>query len=67
VRTAHSIIAEPWFPAPVDLSVRVRRWIEHEIDEAVATRAPRRTERKDEPAELVRSRGARATASQGAA
>lgn len=53
-RTAHKIVGEPWFPAPVQLfnSDRGhRRWIEEEIDDAIATSAPR-TARKSEPDQL---------------
>lgn len=54
VRTAHKIVNEPWFPSPVQLfnSDRGhRRWIEQEIDDAIATRAPRAT-KKSEPDHL---------------
>lgn len=61
-RTAHKIINEPWMPPPIELRPRVRRWIEEEIDAAVAASAPRRSERKAEPEPLARGRAARAEA-----
>lgn len=60
-RTAHKIVDEVWFPAPVALfggSRGHRRWVEQEVDEAIATRAPRITERPPEPAHLREGRSA---------
>jgi predicted DNA-binding transcriptional regulator AlpA len=54
-RTAHKLIASDWFPAPLELAPRVRRWVESEIDDAVAKRAPRRTAQV-EPRQLVQAR-----------
>jgi predicted DNA-binding transcriptional regulator AlpA len=43
-RTARSLVCESWFPAPVQLGGgRVFRWFEDEVDEALRSRAPRRT------------------------
>lgn len=61
-RTAHKLIAEAWFPAPVRLGPKVNRWIEDEVDTAVAARAPRRLEREPEPQRLALSRAARSQA-----
>lgn len=61
-RTAHKLVAEPWFPAPVQLvggSRGIRRWVEQEIDEAVAARAPRPS-RKAEPIQFAQARANRA-------
>jgi predicted DNA-binding transcriptional regulator AlpA len=55
-RTAHKIIAEPWFPAALDFAPRVRRWVEQEIDAAAIARAPRRLEREPEPVNLLRGK-----------
>lgn len=56
LRTAQKIINEPWMPPPIELRPRVRRWIEEEIDAAMAARAPRGLERKAEPESLARRR-----------
>lgn len=61
-RTAHKLISEPWMPPPVALGSRLYRWIEEEIDAAVAARAPRRLEREAEPARLARAREPRGQA-----
>lgn len=57
-RTAHKIVAEGWFPAPLELAPRVRRWVEQEIEEALAARAPRRAPQA-EPQQLAKSRAGR--------
>lgn len=55
-RTARKIIAEPWMPDPVELGPRALRWVESEVDEALALRAPRRPDPHPEPAQLLRGR-----------
>lgn len=55
-RTARKIVAEPWMPDPIELGPRALRWVETEIDEALAARAPRRAEPADEPAQLLRGK-----------
>ena len=55
-RTARKIIAEPWFPKAIVLAPRVLRFVESEIDEALASRAPRRAEPAAEPEQLTRGK-----------
>ena len=51
-RTARKIVAEEWMPDPIELGPRALRWVESEVDEALAQRAPRRPEPKPEPDQL---------------
>lgn len=55
-RTARKIVAEPWMPDPIELGPRALRWVESEVDEAIAARAPRRAEPDQEPAQLLRGK-----------
>lgn len=55
-RTSHKVTAEDWFPRAIELAPRVLRWIECEVDAAIAARAPRRDEPKSEPQQLLRGR-----------
>jgi predicted DNA-binding transcriptional regulator AlpA len=55
-RTARKIIAEPWMCDPVELGPRALRWVESEVDEALALRAPRRPEPHSEPVQLLRGK-----------
>lgn len=55
IRSFHQLRAEPWFPAPLELGPRLLRWRRAELLEALATRAPRQTQRT-EPAQLAGSR-----------
>lgn len=55
-RKARDLIQEPWMPAPIELGPRALRWVDSEVDEALAARAPRRSEPAPEPAELLRSK-----------
>jgi predicted DNA-binding transcriptional regulator AlpA len=55
-RKARQIIAEPWMCDPVELGPRALRWVESEVDEALASRAPRRAEPHPEPAHLTRAK-----------
>ena len=55
-RTAHDFAKQPWFPNSVDLgSSKIRRWIEHEVDHALASR-PRLASTAPEPAQLRRGK-----------
>lgn len=55
-RQARYLVAEPWFPRPLELGPRCLRWIESEIDDALAERAPRRVEPAPEPQQLLRGK-----------
>lgn len=55
-RTARKLIAEPWMPDPIELGPRALRWVDAEVDEALAARAPRRAEPAAEPAQLLRGK-----------
>lgn len=44
---------------PIELRPRVLRWDEAEVDEALASRAPRRAEPAPEPSQLTRGRAAK--------
>lgn len=55
-RTARKLIAEPWMPDPIELGPRALRWVDSEVDEALAARAPRRAEPAAEPAQLLRGK-----------
>lgn len=55
-RTARKLIAEPWMPDPIELGPRALRWVDAEVDEAIAARAPRRAEPAAEPAQLLRGK-----------
>ncbi len=55
-RTAHGFAKQTWFPFSVDLgSSKIRRWIEHEVDHALASR-PRVVAPAPEPAQLRRGK-----------
>lgn len=55
IRSFHQLRAEPWFPAPLELGPRLLRWRRSELLEALASRAPRQTQRA-EPAQLATAR-----------
>lgn len=55
-RTARKLIHESWMPDPIELGPRALRWVDAEIDEALAARAPRRAEPAAEPAQLLRGK-----------
>ncbi len=55
-RTLDELRRAPWFPKPVVLGPRCFRFIAHEIDEALARRAPRLNDPRPEPVQLERSR-----------
>ena len=55
-RKARQIIAEPWMCDPVVLGPRTQRWVESEVDEALASRAARRVDPPPEPERLTRAR-----------
>lgn len=59
-RKARYLIAEAWFPDPIELGPRCLRWVDAEIDEALAARAPRRPEPASEPAQLLAGKKKRA-------
>lgn len=60
-RSAADVISAPWFPKPMVLGPRVLRWRWAEIEQALATQAPRQTERA-EPARLKAAREQRVEA-----
>lgn len=55
-RTARKLIAEAWMPDPIELGPRALRWVDAEVDEALAARAPRRPEPAEEPDQLLRGK-----------
>ena len=66
-RKGRQVIAEEWFPRPVQLGPRVFRWVRSEVVAAIAARAPRRSEPGSEPQQLLRARVERLKRSEGAA
>lgn len=58
-RKGRMLIAESWFPDPIELGPRCLRWVDSEIDEALASRAPRRPDPLPEPAQLQRGKAER--------
>jgi predicted DNA-binding transcriptional regulator AlpA len=57
-RTLHSLRAQDWFPAAIELGPRALRWHREELLAAVAARAPR-VVKHAEPAQLATSRAGR--------
>lgn len=55
-RKARELIHEPWMPDPIELGPRALRWVDAEVDEALAARAPRRAEPAAEPANMLRGK-----------
>ena len=56
VRTFRTMMEEPWMPAPVELAPRVQKIVRDELLVAIASRAPRRSTRGVEPAQLAAAR-----------
>lgn len=55
-RKARELLHEPWMPDPIELGPRALRWVDAEVDEALAARAPRRADPAPEPENVLRGK-----------